>query len=343
MFRAANSPDTLTPMTTRETVRTLLVAAVLLGLSRTAAAQQPFESVGIRALGMGGAFVAVADDASAVYWNPAGLATGGPVGATIEWTKLRSGNLGGLPQPGDAGQSSSLVSLGSWPVGLFYGKIRSTELIPAGPGVTNLETFETRQFGATILQSLAHGVVLGSSLKYVRGGLTSGQSTAATTGEIINDGLNLSGSTNGAFDLDVGLMVDLERVRLGLTARNLRQPVFVDDAGNATTLKRQSRAGISVKATDGLTLAMDVDLDTVDLRGGLRRMIAFGGESRLSPRLAIRGGVRWNLEVDGGVRRPVAAAGASVQIRPKFYVDGFYTQGRAGEDRGFGFGLRAGS
>ena len=25
---------------------------------------------------MGGAFVAVADDASAVYWNPAGIATG---------------------------------------------------------------------------------------------------------------------------------------------------------------------------------------------------------------------------------------------------------------------------
>ena len=30
--------------------------------------------VGARAVGMGGAFVAVADDASSLYWNPAGIA-----------------------------------------------------------------------------------------------------------------------------------------------------------------------------------------------------------------------------------------------------------------------------
>ena len=30
--------------------------------------------VGARALGMGGAFVAVANDVSAMYWNPAGIA-----------------------------------------------------------------------------------------------------------------------------------------------------------------------------------------------------------------------------------------------------------------------------
>ena len=39
-------------------------------------AAQTFGGVGTRAEGMGGAFVAVADDATAVYWNPAGIATG---------------------------------------------------------------------------------------------------------------------------------------------------------------------------------------------------------------------------------------------------------------------------
>ncbi len=34
---------------------------------------QVFEAVGVRALGMGGAFVAVVDDATANYWNLVGL------------------------------------------------------------------------------------------------------------------------------------------------------------------------------------------------------------------------------------------------------------------------------
>src|SRR5881398_1203079 len=52
-----------------------LVTAALLTAPRAVDAQS-FELVGIRAQGMGGAFVAVADDASATWWNPAGLASG---------------------------------------------------------------------------------------------------------------------------------------------------------------------------------------------------------------------------------------------------------------------------
>src|ERR1043166_1692648 len=40
--------------------------------------------VGVRAEGMGGAFVAVADDATAAWWNPAGLATGALFRAILE-------------------------------------------------------------------------------------------------------------------------------------------------------------------------------------------------------------------------------------------------------------------
>ena len=107
-------------------------------------------------------------------------------------------------------------------------------------------------------------------------------------------------------------------------------------------LRRQSRAGLAILPTDGLTLAMDLDLDTVDLRGGLRRMIAFGGERRLGVKVAVRGGVRWNLAASGP-RQLIPTAGASVRVRSGLWLEGFYSQGRFDGERGFGFGLRAGS
>jgi hypothetical protein len=85
---------------------------------------------------------------------------------------------------------------------------------------------------------------------------------------------------------------------------------------------------------------VDVDLDTVDLRDGARRHLAFGGEQRIGGRWALRGGVRWNLE---GVRRAVTAVGLSVSLRSGVWLDGHYTKGRVDEaDSGLGVALRAG-
>jgi hypothetical protein len=51
------------------------------------AAAQTIETVGERALGMGGAFVAVADDSSGTWWNPAALATGPFVDLSAGWAR----------------------------------------------------------------------------------------------------------------------------------------------------------------------------------------------------------------------------------------------------------------
>lgn len=54
---------------------TLMSVALIVAISTTAFANGlSLNSVGARALGMGGAFVGVANDATAIYWNPAGLA-----------------------------------------------------------------------------------------------------------------------------------------------------------------------------------------------------------------------------------------------------------------------------
>ena len=62
------------------------------------AAAQTFEIVGTRAAGMGGAFVAVADDASATYWNPGGLALGRMFSAVVD-SKVADQKAGSLDDP----------------------------------------------------------------------------------------------------------------------------------------------------------------------------------------------------------------------------------------------------
>src|SRR5438094_8616567 len=54
--------------------KSLFLLAICLQFPTSLLRAQTFDQVGERAQGMGGAFVAVADDASAIYWNPAGLA-----------------------------------------------------------------------------------------------------------------------------------------------------------------------------------------------------------------------------------------------------------------------------
>src|SRR5438445_6968526 len=58
--------------------------------------------VGARAVGMGGAFVAVADDASSLYWNPAGIARLSQSEAIFHhanWIADMNFNFGGVAVP----------------------------------------------------------------------------------------------------------------------------------------------------------------------------------------------------------------------------------------------------
>src|SRR5215213_6232539 len=57
-------------------LRRLAWLAIAASSVPSAVTAQTFDTVGTRAAGMGGAFVAVADDASAAYWNPGGFAAG---------------------------------------------------------------------------------------------------------------------------------------------------------------------------------------------------------------------------------------------------------------------------
>jgi hypothetical protein len=304
-----------------------------------AAAQPAIESLGSRALGMGGAFVGVADDATAVFWNPAGIATGQPYGATIEWNRLRFSDPDAPLVPGPMRRDSTVTAFAAWPVGLSYSRVDSTQLVDRGLGFLETEKLEIRQFGLTFVQTVVQGVVIGATGKYLRGTAGYAPALGADVEEALDIGDDLDIDSEGGWDVDAGIMADFVYARLGVTVKNLFEPDFGEIAANEITLKRQARLGLAVLPAAGVTLAMDVDLNTVGLRDGLRRMFALGGESRLGTRLAVRAGVRWDLE---GPKQTITAFGASVAVRPGMWIDGHASLSQHDGDRGFGVAFRSG-
>jgi hypothetical protein len=334
----------------------LLLGVLALVCLPAGAAAQAFEAVGIRALGMGGAFVAVADDASATYWNPAGLVTGPVFSMVAEHGRGEAEGFrppvaavapNGFPVASRA-QSGTLVALGTWPLGAtFYRVSRSAALtVPVGPDgrsgtSTGLSRLTTSHYGVNVLQTLVDGLHVGATLKYVYG--TAGSENlfpAPLSGDPLGAAGDLSTRGSHRFDMDAGLMLDLARVKVGVTARNLTRPSFdTPIEGSRLRLDRQVRTGVALRAAAGLTVSVDADLTTASDPLGDWRSLAAGVEQWFAQdRAALRGGVRISTRGD---TRPTVTAGGSLSLRSGIFADGYVGVGldEASPDT-FGVGIR---
>src|SRR5687768_13108730 len=154
----------------------LTTISALLTLGIQPAAAQPFEAAGLRAMGMGGAFVAVANDSSATWWNPAGLATGPFLDIALTGASGESGDA--LPASRTGLWS---FSLGTPPLGVSYYRLRLTDIRAASPTApaeagredraagVGIRSLSVSQFGATVLHTITTGVSAGATVKYLRG------------------------------------------------------------------------------------------------------------------------------------------------------------------------------
>lgn len=309
----------------------------------SAAGAQTFDMVGTRAAGMGGAFVAVADDSSAAYWNPAGFAAGNLFTMVLDRRTVKVNP--GSPEGAGSG-SGLLVSLGMPALGLSYYRLRSTILTPVADGrraiavdQLRLDTLITHHSGATLVQSIAPGVAVGATLKLVHGVASSTLVPDGDRDALLGDASELGGKSSTKFDADIGMMATRGAVKVGLTVRNLSQPEFRTgaDGSGALSLRRQARAGIAVTPSEGWVVAADLDLNRTRDALGDERGFAAGSERRIGRKAFVRGGLRLNT---AGPRNPAVAAGGSYAVAGSFLLDAQVTGGSDRAQRGWGVSAR---
>ena len=219
--------------------------------------------IGARALAMGGAFVAVADDATAVCWNPAGLAQLGDTRLAGMSTDLYG--LGITHQY--VGAVTSFANLG---IGLGWERASIDGQVVDNTGGLGASFTWTEQ---AIIGSLATNVMdiamAGANVKYY----------------LADSGL---GDSASGFGFDLGLLVSLgDMFVIGVNAMDLAGSSIEWDGGATDVVSGVYKAGLAMKlADDMLILAADVDFD-----GSALGDTHVGVEFNVIDELALRGGV----------------------------------------------------
>ena len=284
--------------------------------------------VGARALGMGSSFVSVADDATAAYWNPAGLAQIQRRAFAAMYSDSFGAPQGGFLSKGlveynfvsYAQQIEDIGSVGiSW-IRLGVDDIPHTTFVDVngngrlgdfldkdGDGVKDPgEWYIDRPEVAGYFSNTDNALLI-SYARQVHPSLSIGGNLKLLRQSLFEN------SGNG-FGLDVGLMVKpvnglhIGTVLADATGTQIRwntddEPVFTRD--------RRLRGGLSYRISlpviGKITFGADLETDRKDLKasGGTERIFRFGGEYWLFNVVALRIGAE-------GTK---LAAGAGIRLR----------------------------
>jgi hypothetical protein len=219
--------------------------------------------IGARALAMGGAFVAVCDDATAMVWNPAGL-------AQLDDTRIAgmSTDLYGLGITHQfVGATTSFANLG---IGLGWERSSiDGQSVEAGGGLGESFTWVENAIIGSLATNVMDVAMVGANVKYY----------------MANSGL---GDAASGFGFDLGLLVSLgDMFVIGVNAIDLAGSTVEWDSGATDVISGLYKAGLAMKlADDKFVLAADVDFDGTNLGD-----THVGMEFQVIDELALRGGV----------------------------------------------------
>jgi len=221
--------------------------------------------IGARAVAMGGAFVAVADDSTAACWNPAGLA------------QVKDTRIGGMStQPfGITGLTHQYVgavtNISGFGIGLGYERasIPGTQYDASGHEGSTF-TWSESLFLGTVSTDIKGVGMVGANVKYY----------------MADSGL---GDSASGFGFDLGAIINLGDVfTVGVSAFDLGNSQVSWSTGETDVVSSLYKVGAAAKLLDGsLILAGDFDFDSAFNMGDAHA----GLEYQLIPQLALRGGV----------------------------------------------------
>ena len=256
-------------------ILTFMLLLVLVGGSSAYAAGAgtlgaPFLEIGggVRAMGMGGAFCAVADDASAIYWNPAGL-TNIPgrqiVAAYTQWFADIGHTFLGYAQSLD--EDSALGA------GLIYLGATDTERDEWGD---EKGLFQIVGMAPIIgyARKLNSKMAIGGSVKYVS--------------------QTLADESAGGFAFDIGGLyrTAIENVTLGLSIRNVGAAIKSNSGEDP--FPQNNKLGVAYRIAEDLTVALDINVPSVG-----QTYICMGGEYWIADTMALRLGYRTGPSEEG--------------------------------------------
>jgi len=187
----------------------IVLAGNMFGQSKVGTTAAPFLNVAIgpRAISMGGAFVATADDITALYWNPAGIATQQNNSAMFSYTSWFAGiNYNWAAASINLG---TMGSLGASVTYLDYGDMEVTTLAEQD-GTGEKFTASDMALGLTYAMKLTDQFSMGATVKYINQKIW-----------------NSSASTVG-FDLGVLFLSDIYGLRIGATITNFGPDMQID-------------------------------------------------------------------------------------------------------------------
>jgi hypothetical protein len=293
----------------------IVIALCLLVLPLTAEGAQIFEKVGTlggqslkmgvgaRANAMGDSYVAIADDASAVYWNPAGIARLSGQSITLNHTAW--------PADVSFDQVGYVFNI-KWIPGMLGVNVRAltmsrdivrTTYLPEGNG----ETFDAGEwtYGLSYARALTDKFSAGFNVNYVQTGLddVKGKSVCFDFGTMYDIGV---------LGAKIGMAIQNIGSDMTFVDEKVKMPVFFRVGGSATLLQNgESRLLTSAEFTHPPDNSEKLNL---------------GAEYGFRDYLFIRGGYKLNYDTEGltagiGVKFPLTVIKSSVARLDYAYQD----------------------